>query len=43
MSSQDTSSSYLQQMTSVAGTVASYMRVPVLVSSVLGSSSCAFF
>jgi predicted membrane-bound spermidine synthase len=43
MSSQDTSSSYLQQMTSVAGTVASYMRVPVLVSSVLDSSACSFF
>ncbi|KAN0122935.1 BEM46 family protein-like protein [Hyaloscypha variabilis] len=33
MSSQDNSSSYLQQMTSVAGSVVSYMRVPVLVSS----------
>ncbi|KAH8772259.1 BEM46 family protein-like protein [Hyaloscypha sp. PMI_1271] len=45
MSSQDTSSSYLQQMTSVAGTVASYMRVPVLVSSGIAAvlSSLLYF
>jgi hypothetical protein len=43
MSSQDNSSSYLQQMTSVAGSVYSYMRLPVLVSSVLDSSACVFF
>lgn len=45
MSSQDTSTSYLQQMTSVAGTVASYMRVPVLVSSGIAAvlSSLLYF
>jgi hypothetical protein len=43
MSSQDTSTTYLQQMTGVAGSVASYMRLPVLVSSVLDYSYGPFF
>lgn len=43
MSSQDTSTTYLQQMTSVAGSIASYMRLPVLVSSVLDYSYGPFF
>lgn len=33
-SSQDNSASYLQQMSTVLGSVASYMRVPVIISSV---------
>lgn len=45
MSSQDTSDSYLQQIIKVAGTVASYMRLPVLISSGIAAvlSSLLYF
>jgi len=39
MSSQDSSNNYLEQMGSLFGSVAGYMRLPFLVSSVLFSYS----
>lgn len=37
MSSQDSSSTYLEQMSSLFNTVSSYMRLPVMISSVLSN------